>query len=342
MKRRAFCLIFAAVLLMALFAGCGSSTADNAFASAAGKSASSASMAASAPMSEAYYYADEEPVEYYGYTASGGAGMVRSDAYSEETADSTRAETYDKIIYSGSANVETVRFDETVDQVYELISRYGGFLESSYVTGRDYSSQYYNRYSYRNAEFVIRGPRENFSAIRSELDSLGSLTYSSVEAQNITSAYRDTESRLSTYRVEEERLLDMLKKAEYVEDMLNIEDRLASVRYQIESLTTTLTNWDSKINYSTLRLSVQEVKELTEEKPIAHTFGDDLWAGIRDSLEWLGEAGKNIVIFIASAIPLLIIPAVLVVVIILIIRSRKRKKRKNAALAEKNDVKDDN
>ena len=346
MKRRAFCLVFGAVLLMALFAGGGGSVIYDAVSGGANKSASSMPMTAAASMNESYYdYADgavEEPAAYYGYTASGGSGMVQYATSETGEGDSVRADTYDKIIYSGSANVETVRFDETVEQVYQLISRYGGFLESSYVTGRDYSSQYYNRYSYRNAEFVIRVPRESFNAIRGELDSLGSVTYSSVEAQNITSAYRDTESRLSTYRVEEERLLDMLKKAEYVEDMLNIEDRLASVRYQIESLTTTLINWDSKINYSTLRLSVQEVKELTEEKPIAHTFGDDLLAGIRDSLEWLGEAGKNIAIFIASAIPLLIIPAVIVVVVILVIRSHRRKKRKNAELRESNDVKDDN
>ena len=346
MKRRVLCLVLGAFLLMALFAGCGGGAIDSAFNGAAGKSAASMPMTAAVSLNESYYdYADygaDEPAEYYGYASSGGSGMVQYATDETGEGDGARAETYDKIIYSGSANVETVHFDETVEQVYQLISRYGGFLESSYVTGRDYSSEYYNRYSYRNAEFVIRVPRESFNAIRGELDSLGSVTYFSVEAQNITSAYRDTESRLSTYRVEEERLLDMLKKAEYVEDMLNIEDRLASVRYQIESLTTTLINWDSKINYSTLRLSVQEVKELTEEKPIARTFGDDLWAGVRDSLEWLGEAGKDIVIFIASAIPLLIIPAVIVIAVILIIRSHRRKKRKNAALRETNDVKDDN
>ena len=339
MKHRWLRITVAAILLLTLLAGCGGKSVpvDN----------RSSESAVSAPMAAESYMYDG---------ASGGTMFYANGGYDEydyETAEqydgsggageqSARADAYDKIIYSGSANVETIHFEETVEKVYQMIDFYNGFLESAYVTGKDYSSQYYNRYSYRTAEFVIRVPRESFSDMRTNLDALGSVTYTSVEAQNITSAYMDTQSRLETYRVEEERLLDMLKKADLVEDMLDIEDRLSSVRYQIESLTTTLNNWDSKINFSTLRLSVQEVKELTEEKPIARTFGDDIREGIQSSLDWLAQSGKDLVVFLVSALPLLVIPAIIVVAVILIVRSKRRKKKKNAALQETKDVKDAN
>ncbi len=342
MKKNRLTLIAAALLITALLTGCGG-TATAPMTKAEAAPMNGASYMDSGMAYTSYAAADEyAPMEMEADTAY--KGMAGGASYGESSGDpgEERADTYDKIIYSGSANVETIRFDETVEQVYGMIERFGGFLESSYVTGRNYYSTYYNNTGYRNAEFVIRVPRENFSALRGSLDSLGSVTYSSVEAQNITSAYRDTESRLKAYRVEEERLLDMLQKAEYVEDMLSIEDRLSSVRYNIESLTTTLTNWDSKVNYSTMRLSIQEVKELTEEKPIARTFGEDLREGLSDSLDWLGTTGKNVVIFLVSAVPLLLIPAVIVVVIVLIVRSRRRKKRKNTALQGSKDVKDDN
>lgn len=345
MKKRGIITVLSAVLLLAFLAGCGSVAAGTRSKTAevpAMKNAytDAAAGKAYAPQSEAVSYAENgawfsEPAEESFSEYNGGITDTPSG-------ENSRADTYDKIIYSGSANVETVRFDETVDQIYEMIDRYQGFLESAYVTGRDYNSQYYDKHNYRNAEFVIRVPRESFTAMRGDLDQLGSVTYSSVEAQNITSAYRDTESRLKAYRVEESRLLDMLDKAEYVEDMLNIEDRLSNVRYQIESLTTTLTNWDSKVNYSTMRLTVQEVKELTVEKPIARTFGDDIREGVQSSLDWLGQAGKDIVIFIVSALPLLVIPAVLAVIIVLVVRAHNRKKRKIAALHQTNDVKVDN
>ena len=91
-----------------------------------------------------------------------------------------------------------------------------------------------------------------------------------------------------------------------------------------------------------MSLSVQEVKELTIEKPIARTFGEDLRDGIRTSWEWLGQAGKSIVLFVVSALPLLIFPAVLAVVIILLIHHSRRKKKKITALHQTNDVKVDN
>ena len=344
MQKRGIKAILATVLLILLLAGCSS------FGSAVQTEKKSArppvTNAASASdeyypsQNEAYFFSENEaawagePAET-GYKDSG--GMALGSAGKSE-----RADTYDKIIYSGSANVETIYFDETVDQVYAMIDQYRGFLESAYITGRDYSSQYYDRYSFRNAQFVIRIPRENFPALRSDLDMLGNVTYSSVGAQNITNEYRDTDSRLKAYRIEESRLLEMLDRAETIEDMLNIEDRLSSVRYQIESLTTALNDWDSKINYSTMTLSVQEVKELTVEKPISRTFGEDILDGIRSSWEWLGQAGKSIVIFIASAMPLLAIPAVLAVVIILAVHHDRRKKRKKTALHQTNDVKVDN
>lgn len=346
MKCRWIRTVFAAGMMLVLFAGCGSlsygqrektATAPEAIPVMAGADAYRESAAQIAA-----YYAPEsdeawmsEPAEAAAYDLGGGVAGTPAG-------ESSRADTNDKIIYTGNAHVETIRFDETLEQIYDMIERYQGFPESADVTGRDYNSQYYDRYSYRTAQFVIRVPRESFSTLRSDLDMLGSVTYSSVKAQNITTEYRDTQSRLNAYRVEESRLLEMLNKAEYVEDMLNIEDRLSSVRYQIESLTTSLTNWDSMVNYSTMCISVQEVKELTAEKPIARTFGEDLRDGIQSSLDWLGQVGKDIVIFIVSALPILLSLAVLAAVIVWIIFAHRRKKRKNAALHQTNDVKVDN
>ncbi len=331
MKKKAFritALGFGVLLLASLAAGCGGRAS---FGSAASKLASPA----------------EAPVSFAADSAAGGAYWDGYDEYSYayeaeyapadammpgERGDAAAAETFDKIIYSGSASVETIHFDETVDQVYALISEYGGFLESSYVSGRDYSAAYYNRPSYRSASFTVRVPRDKFQSFTGALEGLGNLTSSSVQAQNITSSYFDTQSRLNTYRTEEERLLEMLSKAETVEDMLNIEDRLASVRYNIESLTTTLTNWDSQVNYSTVDLYISEVKELTQETPITRTFGEELSQRFRDSWDGLVRAVKNCVLFLLGSLPVLIPLAVIVVVIVLIIRAKIRKKREKKAV----------
>jgi hypothetical protein len=335
--RKLTVLVLAIFTLTILMAGCGGGSKNEtapheAFGSGAAMKngmAVAPSMADSAYSGGAYYDGDyymgdyDYPTEAEAYDAvmSGGSDVGNA-----------RADAFDKIIYSGSASVETIRFEETIDKVYALIEEYGGFVESSYVTGKDYNTTYYNRPGYRSASFTIRVPRESFQSFTGALESLGNLTRSSVQAQNITSSYFDTQSRLNTYRTEESRLLDMLAKADTVEDMLSIEDRLANVRYNIESLTTTLNNWDSKINYSTLELSISEVKELTQETPITRTFGQDIAERFRSSCQWLLQAVKNGFLFFISAIPVLILPVVIVVIILLIIRAKRHNKRR------KNDV----
>ena len=324
-------LVLVICTLTFLLAGCGggskTASAPNSFIEAGGAMkngmAAAPYMADSAAGGAYYDYEEAYPGEDYDSLVSGSTGSGDNAA---------RADTFDKIIYSGSASVETIRFEETIEKVYTLIGEYGGFVESSYVTGKDYSTTYYNRPSYRSASFTIRVPRDSFQSFTGALETLGNLTRSSVQAQNITSSYYDTQSRLNTYRTEEERLLDMLSKAETVEDMLNIEDRLASVRYSIESLTTTLTNWDSKINYSTLELNISEVKELTQETPITRTFGQDIAERFRSSCQWLLQALKNGILLCVSAFPVLIVPVIVVIVVLLIIRAKRHNKRK------KNDV----
>lgn len=315
-------LVLALMLLSFLLTGCAAGAIRDAISNGSGGSGAKASSSASysGAMTEAYYDMDAPvpaPAEY----ATGEYDSMMKG----ETAGT--ADSYDKIIYSGYATVETIRFDETLEQVYEMIDAYGGFLESSYVTGKDYYSTYYNRNTYRTASFTIRVPRSAFQSFTGALETLGNVTGTTIEAQNITTSYYDTESRLATYRTEEERLLAMLEKADTVEDMLNIEDRLASVRYNIESLTSTLTNWDSKLSYSTVELRISEVSELTQQTPITYTFGQRIVQGFKSSVSWLGNAGQALVVFIAGALPILVILAVITLIIIFIIRAKRKKKK---------------
>ncbi len=160
-----------------------------------------------------------------------------------------------------------------------MLEQYGGFIQSSAITGANYYRG--GKSGGRSAEFTLRIPRENFHAVyENGVYTLGNVTYRASDSENITPQYTDTESRLKSYRIQEERLLAMLEKAETVEDMLNIEDRLANVRYNIESLTSTIQGWDSLINYSTIILRITEVADFTEGTDVTRTY----WQQVSDAL----------------------------------------------------------
>ncbi|MDR0838975.1 MAG: DUF4349 domain-containing protein [Oscillospiraceae bacterium] len=320
-----------ALLLIVSVAACGSYKSNGAtppMAAAAGGS------------SEEYYAYDRGEVETgysdgsYGYadapaaapapgyttdTGSGGlTGLLVSSSGTGSLAE--------KIIYSAYATVETVKFDESLEALAAMIGEYAAFVENSYVTGADYASTYYGNNPYRYANFTIRVPRENYAALTGNLSKIGNVTNLSNNAENVTEQYTDVESRLKVYRVEESRLLAMLEKADTVADMITIESTLSQVRYEIESLTSRLTNLDNRVNYSSVSVDIREVEILSKQEPVHLTYGQQILEGLRNTLGGIGHFFKNLLKFIIVNLPIFAILAVVIIAVVLVIVKRRPKK----------------
>ncbi len=238
-----------------------------------------------------------------------------------------------KIIYSAYAEVETTDFDSSVEGIYALADRFGAFLESSSVTGANLNS-IANGYNYnRSANFVLRVPKENFGSISDALSTVGNITYLESYAENITASYTDAQSRLEAYDIEEERLLAIMEQAETVDDLIALETRLSEVRYQKESLTSQISNWDNQVNYSTVTVKLSEVTVLTPTPD--RTYWQTIRDGFLETLYDVGNGAKNVFRFILVASPVLVIIAAVVVIVCLLIRHHRRKKRKAAGEGKK-------
>lgn len=228
----------------------------------------------------------------------------------------------EKIIYSYSGQIETTKFEESLDNVDMLLSKYGAFIQSSYVSGNSFGKT-----TFRSADYTIRVPVKNFLDLTGSLSILGNVSSESTNAQNITAQFMDTEARLKTYETEESRLLVMLEKATTVADMITIEQRLSDVRYQIESLTSTLKNWQNQVDYSTVTIHIAEVEELTEQVPAQRSYWEQISDGFRATLKGIGSFFKGLFMGIVVALPVLLILAVIAVIVIIIIRAVNKKNR---------------
>jgi flagellar basal body-associated protein FliL len=322
--------ILAVLLIAALFTSCASgSTASTAPAAddkyKDGGVVPSAAAASSAP-SAAYDQSSLAgvPAEAESGVASNGStgsGNVLNGVGA--TAPSNQ-----KMIYTATAEIETTKFDGTISGVYALMNTYGAFLENSYISGKNYADTYYGNPTYRTANFTIRVPADKFSAMTSSLSSLGNVLSSNTQSQNITTQYIDTESRLKACRAEETSLLAMLEKAETVEVILAVQSRLTDVRYEIESLTSTLKNWQNQVDYSTVVLNIKEVAELTEQQPpVQRTYWEKMRDGLQSTLNGIGVFFKGLFMGLVVALPVLVILAVIAVAVIVIIRANNKKKK---------------
>ena len=264
----------------------------------------------------------------------GYADSVNRDAEGRGSMDMSSGSTLaQKMIYTAQAQIETTSFDDTISDIYTLLQNIGGFVEDSYITGVNYSAAYYNHQTYRTAEFALRVPSRFFSSLSTELSGLGYVTSLRSNATNITTQFIDTESRLNTYKAEESRLLDMLSKAMTVEDMISIESRISNVRYEIESLTSKLRNWQNEVDYSTVELWIYEVAVLSSESQTAVTYWSGVSAGFSGTLNGLGEFFKALFKFIVAALPVLVVLAVILITALLLLK-KARKKRASAIVRQ--------
>ena len=226
---------------------------------------------------------------------------------SKKSGDEVPEENPEKIIYAADVTVETTTFDETVANVTELVERYQGWVESSSVSGSNYYQKSKGTASTRDASFTLRIPSGRFNELMESLSALGNIPYSHIYTENVTSQYVDTQARLKAYTTQEARLLEMMELAESVEDVIIIEDRLTELRYQIESLQSTLNNWDRRVSYSTVSLSVKEVREYTPEIKEDPSYWQELKEALKEGFKNAGQIVKDLLVFLIELVPVLII-----------------------------------
>ncbi len=307
MKKRLFVAVLCVVLAMALV-GCGASSI---------KSAMNKSVMEDAGMSVV-----TQSVKVESLKAESEAGLSSSSA-APQVEDIGR-----KLIKTVEMTVETKEYDVMLNGLNEQIKACGGYVEHmNTYNGSIYSSRSYSR----NASMTIRVPEDKLEEFLEEVTNISNVVQRSDKVDDVTLAYVDLSSHKEALQTEQTRLLELLKKAESVEDIITIEERLSDVRYQIESMESQLRTYDNQISYSTVYLEIDEVKELTPVEE--ETVWEQISGGFVDSLVSIKDGFVEIVIWVAVNSPFLVIWAAVIIVFVLLIRKKAMKRNvKKAAM----------
>ena len=315
---RAGACLMSFVLTAGLLAGCGAKAGSDNGASAASQN----------------YSMETTSAQSYGYDIGMGvseAGAADRDAeVSEETApESQEMEAQDglaaegrKLIRTVNMDVETKDYDGFLAALEAEVKELGGYIESTDTyNGSSYSSYQ----SSRNASLTLRIPEGQLDGFLQMVSDAGNVVRRSDKVNDVTLSYVDLQSHRNALRTEQERLMELLEMAETVEDIITIEDRLSNVRYQLESMESKLRTMDNQVDYSTVYMQLEEVRELTPAE------GRSAWERIRsgfvDSVKDLGEGLAELGIWFVIHIPYLLFCAALVVVIVLILRLLSKRGR---------------
>jgi hypothetical protein len=278
-------------------------------------------------------------VAYDNSTANGGSGVSQgapaTGAYEQPGKVSVITTTPPsvpdtrKIIKAVTLELETLVFNDAVAQITSLAAAKGGYVEYSYVSGESMESSE----TERHANFTIRIPASVLDEYVNGLSGSFNVLSKTENSSDITDVYYDAEAHLNSLKTQEERLLSMLEGATELQYMLQVEQTLADVRYQIESYYSTIKRYDSQVSLSTVSINLYEVikyKDITE-KP--KTYSERIGQALKESWKNFVEGWKDFSVNFIYAIPTLLFIAVLAVVVIFIIRhsSKKRRRKKDEA-----------
>ncbi len=250
-----------------------------------------------------------------------------------------------KLIKDVNMSIETTDFDTVMSLISDRTNTLGGYIENQYSYNGTYDENY-GRYNgdyyraYRYASLTIRIPSAKLDAFLTDVSTVGNVVNRTDNVEDVTLQYVDIESRKDTLKAEEKTLLSMMDQAVTIEEMLTIESYLTDIRYELESLERSLRSYDNQVDYSTVYLQVNEVKELTPVEVEEPTTWERMRDGFVDSLSGVGNFFKELGVWIISNLPVLILIAAIVCAIVLPLTVSKKAKKRRAARKEARKVRD--
>jgi len=238
----------------------------------------------------------------------------------EETAKSTEEENSRKLIRTFDIDAETMDFDNLVAQLQQETQKLGGYVESSYVNGSSYSTE-----NSRWASLTLRIPKDKTDDFLGTVGEMANVTSRSENVEDVTLTYTDLKSHVEALQAEQAQLMKLMEQAKTVEDTMSIQSRLTDVRYELESYMSQLKVYDNQVDYDTVTLSLQEVKNETPTGELS--IGQKMLNGLENSLRAIAESAKNLCIWFVASIPYFVILFVVIFAVISVIKKIRKKNK---------------
>jgi large-conductance mechanosensitive channel len=243
------------------------------------------------------------------------------------------------IVTTASATVVVDDVPVAVKAIADAAEAHGGYVESMSIgqngeampidadTGVAYDSTYPYPYPQTGGWITVRVPSDQLTDAIAGLSSLGEVTASTIDRQDVTEQTVDLQARVDAAQASVDRLTELMSQATSTADLIAAEAALAERQANLESYQAQLKSLQGMVDMSSLTVTVQPLTEPVEAD--AHGFLDGLIAG------WNGLVAtlNGIVIALGFLIPWLVVLGLAGLIVWLVIRAvrRRRAARKSDA-----------
>ena len=258
------------------------------------------------------YMADDR---YDSYNGALSDNALKEESDPSESFTSTTATSDRKIVKTASLSIKTKNYDAFMSTVGQKLEQLGGYIEQS----QEYN---YDNASNRSAEMRVKIPADKLETFIEELTAEGTVTSKIIGSDDITNSYIDVESRIKALETEEETLLGILEKAQSLSDVIELQQRLSTVRADLESLKAQKQSYDSMVEYSGVTLDIHEVERVVEGDG---SFFGEVKEKLLNNLYELGDFFRELAINLIASLPYIAIIGVVAAVVIVIVKKVRRR-----------------
>jgi hypothetical protein len=156
-----------------------------------------------------------------------------------------------QVVYKGSLTVRVPNAEKAADQAEGFADDADGYLakQDSQLEGD------------REVAITLRVPADEFDDVMAKVAKLGTVQVRKVDSEDVTDQVVDLKGRLENARASTERLRALLQKAENVQNIAALEDRLTQREGEIEQISGQLEVIENDVRYATVSVTFTEKDE---------------------------------------------------------------------------------
>ncbi|MFN5342492.1 MAG: DUF4349 domain-containing protein [Roseiflexaceae bacterium] len=252
---------------------------------ACGASASQFSSApSSSGSSDMAVVAEMPPESAYDAKAAPDAGMTSAGGSMAPLANGERL-----VVRDANLSIQVENVNDTDQRIRTLVSAEQGFVLNSSTYGADQDIV---------INLTLKVPSDKLDGVITRIEQLAhKVVGRSMSGSDVTEEYVDLEGRLTALNASRDRLLELLKKAEKVEDAVAVNMALTDVQSQLEQVTGRMRYLRQSAAMSTITLDIRTI-------PVTQVVTDG-WQPLEDArvaLRDLLEFGQGLVSFLIALI----------------------------------------
>lgn len=226
-----------------------------------------------------------------------------------------------KIVKNADIVIEVRNADENLDKILTWAKQNKGFEFNRSISsdGR-----------YKTVSLVVKIDPKNLAKFVDYINSLGKIKSSNITSDDITDQYYDAAARLENFKRAREQYLQILRRAQKINDILSVQEKIDEVTGEIEVLEGRINLWNQQVEESTVNIQMnEEVEAIKNPEQMTWKFSSlkDIMTTMKNGFIVTTSIIVNSIIWIIIALfaisPLLIVVGIIIAVIWYL---RKRKK----------------